>query len=91
MVFYRGDLNTTLEPALHSASDIIIDGGGPIAFCPNPGSVWIADTALGRCYAGYAESLQKSLIDIQAGELCAIRGPGVCRETPGQSGATTTW
>jgi len=60
---------TTPEAAHSGAPQALVDGGGPELFYPDPGSVWFADRTCGQCHQGYAERLQKALMNTEAGKL----------------------
>lgn len=54
----------------HNGTPIeLAEAGGPHAFYPDPGALWIADKSCGQCHDGYAERLTKSLMNTEAGKL----------------------
>ena len=38
-------------------------------FYPDPGSIWVASKTCGQCHAGYAEALERSLMNTEAGKI----------------------
>ena len=60
---------TTVEGAHSGTPADLAEFGGPHAFYPDPGAVWIADRSCGQCHAGYADRLKKSLMNTEAGKL----------------------
>jgi len=70
VVCHGGTPGATTKDAAHAGTPgDLTDAGGPHAFYPDPGSVWIADKSCGQCHFGYAERLQKSLMNTEAGKL----------------------
>ncbi|MEM7500322.1 MAG: cytochrome C, partial [Pseudomonadota bacterium] len=67
---HGGDPTAREAAAAHSGSPTaLVENGGPHVFYPDPGAVWIADKSCGQCHAGYAERVQKSLMNTEAGKL----------------------
>jgi len=70
VVCHGGDPGATSADAAHSgAPDPLVQAGGPEMFYPDPGSVWIADRTCGQCHSGYADRVEKSLMNTEAGKL----------------------
>ena len=52
---HGGDPAAMDKEAAHTGSpDSLVAAGGPHAFYPDPGAVWIADKSCGQCHRGYA-------------------------------------
>ena len=60
---------TTAEEAHEGTPETLIQANGPEMFYPDPGNVWIANKSCGQCHPGYAERVQKSLMNTEAGKL----------------------
>ncbi|MFQ5545322.1 MAG: cytochrome C, partial [Acidiferrobacterales bacterium] len=60
---------TTKKWAHKGAPKDLTKARGPEMFYPDPGSVWIADRTCGLCHQGYAERLEKALMNTEAGKL----------------------
>ncbi len=60
---------TTAEAAHSGAPAVLTTAGGAEMFYPDPGSVWIANRTCGLCHSGYAEALEKSLMNTEAGKI----------------------
>ncbi|MDX1606521.1 MAG: hypothetical protein R3202_10045, partial [Candidatus Competibacterales bacterium] len=70
VICHGGDPAATEAEAAHAgAPQALSASGGPELFYPDPGSVWIAERTCGQCHSGYAERLQKSLMNTEAGKL----------------------
>ncbi len=70
VVCHGGNPAATSKEAAHTGSPRDLrNAGGPQLFYPDPGSVWIAKNTCGQCHDGYAERLQKSLMNTEAGKL----------------------
>ena len=70
VICHGGDPSATgKEDAHHGAPERLAATGGPPMFFPDPGSVWIADRTCGQCHQGYADRLEKSLMNTEAGKL----------------------
>ncbi|MDJ0992853.1 MAG: hypothetical protein QNI90_04720 [Dinoroseobacter sp.] len=59
---------TTVEDA-HSGTPGDLADFGPHMFYPDPGALSISDRSCGQCHDGYAERLEKSLMNTEAGKL----------------------
>ena len=59
----------TKEEAHQGTIADLAEAGGPHAFYPDPGAVWIADKSCGQCHDGYSDRLAKSLMNTEAGKL----------------------
>lgn len=67
---HGGNPAATDKEAAHTGSPAsLVQAGGPHAFYPDPGAVWIADKSCGQCHQGYAERLVKSLMNTEAGKI----------------------
>ena len=67
---HGGNPAATDKEAAHTGSPAsLAQAGGPHAFYPDPGAVWIADKSCGQCHQGYAERLVKSLMNTEAGKI----------------------
>ncbi len=51
------------------APDALSKKGGPDAYYPDPGALWISDKACGQCHTGYADRLEKALMNTEAGKI----------------------
>lgn len=60
---------TTKKWAHKGAPKDLTKARGPEMFYPDPGSVWIANRTCGLCHQGYAERLEKALMNTEAGKL----------------------
>jgi hypothetical protein len=70
VVCHGGTPGATTKDAAHSGAPVDLgEADGPQLFYPDPGSVWIAKNTCGQCHDGYAERLQKSLMNTEAGKL----------------------
>jgi len=70
-VCHGGDVTETKDKAkAHmGAAAQLSKKGGPDAFYPDPGALWISDKACGQCHTGYKERLEKALMNTEAGKL----------------------
>ena len=67
---HGGNPAATDKEVAHTGSPAsLVQAGGPHAFYPDPGAVWIADKSCGQCHQGYAERLVKSLMNTEAGKI----------------------
>ena len=70
VVCHGGDPTATVAEEAHArAPETLMQAGGPELFYPDPGNVWIADRTCGQCHPGYAERVQMSLMNTEAGKL----------------------
>lgn len=70
VVCHGGDPTAAIADAAHAGTPQgLAAAGGPHMFYPDPGSVWIADQTCGLCHKGYAERLEKALMNTEAGKL----------------------
>ncbi len=71
VVCHGGRPTKTTKEEAHSGIPEKLSGeiGGPEAFYPDPGSIWIADKTCGLCHQGYTERLKKALMTTEAGKL----------------------
>ena len=71
VVCHGGRPTKTTKEEAHSGIPEKLSGeiGGPEAFYPDPGSIWIADKTCGICHQGYTERLKKALMTTEAGKL----------------------
>lgn len=70
VVCHGGNPTATAKDAAHTGSPAdLVEAGGPHMFYPDPGAVGIAQNACGQCHDGYAERLEKSLMNTEAGKL----------------------
>ncbi|MEM8663103.1 MAG: cytochrome C [Pseudomonadota bacterium] len=60
---------TDKDEAHKGSPEALVASGGPHTFYPDPGALWIADKSCGQCHQGYAERLEKSLMNTEAGKL----------------------
>lgn len=70
-VCHGGDPKETKDKAkAHAgAAAALTKKGGPDAFYPDPGALWISDKACGQCHTGYKERLEKALMNTEAGKI----------------------
>jgi len=66
---HGGDPTVTAEDIQDEEAKAAAHGGNGQPFYPDPGNLWIADKTCGKCHPGYAESLQKALMNTEAGKI----------------------
>ena len=59
----------TKDEAHKGAPAMLSKKGGPDAFYPDPGALWISDKACGQCHTSYGARLEKALMNTEAGKL----------------------
>lgn len=70
VICHGGDPAATEADAAHTGSPSeLVESGGPHIFYPDPGAVGVAQNACGQCHDGYAERVEKSLMNTEAGKL----------------------
>ena len=70
VICHGGNPTATSKDLAHIGSPTdLTEIGGPHAFYPDPGSIYLGDRTCGFCHTGYVERLKKSLMNTEAGKL----------------------
>ncbi|MFQ6006287.1 MAG: cytochrome C [Woeseia sp.] len=70
VVCHGGTPTATTPVEAHTGAPVVLTAsGGADMFYPDPGSIWISDRTCGLCHAGYADAMEKSLMNTEAGKI----------------------